>query len=138
MSEYNKPVPLATPFSEPFFHAARRHQLVALRCLSCGAYRLAERATCPKCWSDGYEWVGVSGRGRVYSYVLMHQQLHPGFAEEIPYNVALIDLDEGPRLVSNIVDCPNEEVRVGMAVEVVFDDVTPDVTMVRFRPHRPR
>jgi len=134
MSEYSKPIPQPTPLSEPFFQGAKRHELVVMRCRSCGRHRLAERAACSECWSDEYEWVKASGRGRIYSYVVMHQRLHPGFEDVIPYNVAVIDLEEGPRMVSNVVGCRNDQLRVGLRVEAVFDDITPDVTLVRFQP----
>ena len=134
MTEYKKPIPLPGPMSQPFFDGAKRHELLVMRCRACGTHRLTERSTCPECWSEEYEWVRASGRGKVYTYVLMHQQLHPGFADEIPYNVAVIELEEGPRLVSNIVECPNEGLRVDMPVEAVFDDISDEVTLVRFRP----
>jgi len=134
MSEYAKPLPVPSPISRPFFEAVKRHELVVMRCRACGTCRLIERETCPECWSNDYEWVRASGRGSVYSFVVMHQRLHPAFAGDIPYNVALIDLEEGPRLVSNIVGCPNEALKVSMAVEVVFDDVSDELTLPRFRP----
>jgi len=134
MTEYNKPVPLPGPISEPFFEGAKRHELMLMRCSSCGVYRLAERPSCPECWSDDYEWVKGSGRGSIYSYVIMHQQLHPAFADDIPYNVAVVELEEGPRMVSNIIGCGNEELHVGQPVEVVFDNITEDCTIPRFRP----
>jgi hypothetical protein len=134
MSDYKKPVPLPGPISQPFFDGTKRHELMLIRCSSCGAHRLAERPSCPECWSDDYEWVRGSGRGTVYTYAIMHQQLHPGFADEIPYNVAVIELEEGPRIVSNVVECENANLHVGLPVEVVFDDITEECTLLRFRP----
>jgi uncharacterized OB-fold protein len=80
------------------------------------------------------EWVTVTGRGRLYTWVVVYQRYHPGFAQETPYNVAIVELDEGPRLVTNIIGCQNEALRIGMEVEVTFDDVTDEITLPRFRP----
>ena len=80
------------------------------------------------------EWSSVSGRGRVYTWTIFHQLYHPGFQNDVPYNVAVIKLDEGPQLVSNVVGCRNEDIKLDMPVEVVFDDVTDEVTLPKFRP----
>jgi hypothetical protein len=79
------------------------------------------------------EWVRVSGRGRVYTWVVIHQRYHPGFAGELPYNVAIVELEEGPRLITNIVGCKNEDLRIGMEVEVIFDDATDEITLPKFK-----
>jgi uncharacterized OB-fold protein len=105
-----------------------------LRCAQCGQHRLPGRERCADCWSTESEWVEASGRGKLYTFGIMHQQYHPSFADAIPYNFALVELEEGPRLVTNIVDCPNEELRVDMPVEAVFDDVSEETTLVRFGP----
>ncbi len=133
-TDYPKPLPTPGPVSQPFFDAVRRHKLLIMRCRSCGAPRLSEHVHCPECWSDDYQWVEASGRGKMYSFVVMHQMLHPGFAQDIPYNVALVDLDEGPRILSNVVGCSNEELAVNMRIEAVFDDVTDNATLLRFQP----
>ena len=78
----------------------------------------------------------MSGRGEVFSFNIMHQVYHPGFAAEVPYAVVVIQLDGGPRLLSNLVDCAPGDIRIGMPVEVVFDDVTAEVTLPKFRPRR--
>ncbi|HKZ55019.1 MAG TPA: OB-fold domain-containing protein [Anaerolineales bacterium] len=80
------------------------------------------------------DWVRVSGKGFVYTFAVYHQLYHPAWAKDIPYNVAWIKLDEGPLLLSNVIGCPNDEITVGLRVEVVFDDVTDEVTLPRFRP----
>jgi uncharacterized OB-fold protein len=79
-------------------------------------------------------WVKVSGRGKLYTWTIIHQRYHPGFTEEVPYNVAIVELDDGPRLFTNIVGCENEDLHVGMEVEVVFDDVTEEISLPRFKP----
>ena len=137
MPEYTKPIPMADEESKPFFEGARRHELMLMRCRNCGAWRLPSRPRCPDCWSTDTEWARASGRGTLYSFGIMHQKMHPAFADEVPYQFAIVELEEGPRLVSNIVDCPNEELRVDMPIEAVFDDVSEETTLVRFRPVQP-
>ena len=129
-----KPLPQVSPEMGPFFEAAHRHQLVVQRCAGCGALRFPARSICSACLSREATWVPVSGRGTVFSFAIMHQAVHPGFAAETPYAVVVIQLDEGPRLLSNLVDCPPADVCIGRPVEVVFDDVTPEVTLPKFRP----
>jgi hypothetical protein len=80
------------------------------------------------------QWVKVSGKGTVYSFTIAQQATHHAFAEEVPYVIAIVELAEGPHLTTNIVGCKPEEVRVGMPVVVAFDDVTPEQTLVKFRP----
>jgi uncharacterized OB-fold protein len=120
----------------PFFAAAKRHELVVQRCRGCGLHRFPARDQCSSCLARESDWVRSAGRGTVFSFAVMHQVYHPGFADEVPYAVVVIELDEGARLISNLVDCPVHDVRVGMPVEVVFDDVAPDVTLPKFRPVR--
>jgi uncharacterized OB-fold protein len=129
-----KPLPQISPEMAPFFDAARRHELVVQRCAGCGTLRFPARTICSTCLSREASWVPMSGRGTVFSFVIMHQAIHPGFAAETPYAVVVIQLDEGARLLSNLVDCPTADVEIGMPVEVVFDDLTPEVTLPKFRP----
>ena len=129
-----KPLPQISPEMAPFFDAARRHELVVQRCAGCGTLRFPARTICSTCLSREASWVRVSGRGTVFSFVIMHQAVHPGFAAETPYAVVVIQLDEGARLLSNLVDCATADVKIGMPVEVVFDELTPEVTLPKFRP----
>jgi len=133
MSEYKKQLPLITAVDKPFWEAAKRHELVAYRCLNCGAF-YSQPTDCVACDKPKMDWVKVSGKGQVYTFGIYHQLYHPAWKEDIPYNVAWIKLDEGPVLMSNIVGCKNENIYVGMPVEVVFDDVTEEVTLPKFKP----
>jgi uncharacterized OB-fold protein len=132
-----KPVPAITPELAPFFEAARRHQLVVQRCGGCGALRFPARPVCSACLSHESTWVPVSGRGKVFTLAIMHQAIDPGFAAEVPYAVVLVELDEGVRMITNVVDCPASEIEIGMPVEVVFEEVSPpgevQVTLPKFR-----
>ncbi len=136
MSEraYRKPVPRVDEESRGWWEALQRHELYVQRCRACGTTRLPPRAVCPACLSPDVEWVRASGRGTIYSFTVTHQNQVPGFREELPYVLAIVELAEGPRIMTNVVGCGPDAVRIGMPVEVVFDDVTPEVTLAKFRP----
>jgi len=127
-----RPLPAVTREMAPFWDAARRHQLVVQRCEDCGALRFPAREVCSRCLSRRAGWQPVSGRGTVFSVAVMHQANHPAFAAEVPYAVVVVELEEGVRIVSSIVDVPAREIPIGLPVEVVFDDVTPEITLPRF------
>jgi uncharacterized OB-fold protein len=130
---YRKPLPRIDEESRGFWEALARHELYVQRCRACGTTRYYPRAVCPQCLSSDTAWVRCSGRGRVYSFTVTHQNQAPGFRDELPYVLAIVELDEGVRMMTNIVDTTPEQVRIGMEVEVVFDDVTPEVTLAKFR-----
>jgi len=132
--EYTLPVPVADEASAPFYEGAQQGKLMLVRCTQCGTWRLPGRERCHNCLSTESEWAQASGRGKLYTFGIMHQQYHPAFAGVIPYNYAFVELEEGPRLVTNIVDCANEDLRTDMPVEAVFDPVSDETTLVRFRP----
>ena len=127
------PLPAPGGPDAPFWEAARRGELRVQRCLDCGAHRFPAGRWCPA-WRGGRsEWARVSGRGTVESFCVCHKPYFPGLP--VPYNVAVVRLAEGARLFSNVVGVPPDgRIAVGMAVEVTFDAVTPEVTLVRFRP----
>lgn len=127
------PIPQADDESAPFYQGARERKLMLMRCRDCGAWRLPSRPRCPDCWSTATEWAQASGRGTLYSFGIMHQKF-PGFEDDVPYNYAVVELEEGPRIVTNIVGADNAALRCDMPVVAVFDDVSDDTTLVRFRP----
>ena len=134
--KYELPIPVADDASEPFYAGAKEGRLMLVRCTRCDRHRLPGRERCADCWSTEAEWVQASGLGKLYSFGVMHQQYHPAFAGVIPYNYAMVELEEGPRLVTNVVDCPDDDLRIDMPVEAVFDAVSDETTLVRFRPRR--
>jgi len=89
---------------------------------------------CPECHSLEFEWAPVSGRGTVYTYTIVTHPLHPHWTDKVPYNVVLVELEEGIRIVSNLVDCPNESIEIGMPVSVVFEDVSDEISLPFFKP----
>ncbi len=135
-TEYKKPLPRpANPeLTKPFWEAAKRHELVLPHCKKCGDFFFFPREVCPVCLSPELEYVQVSGKGRLHSFTVVHQPGNPAFNDDIPYIYAVIQLDEGPRMISNMVECSLEDAKVDMPVNAVFDDVTPEWTLVKFKP----
>lgn len=133
---YDKPLPPITAENAPYYESLRQHTMRLQCCGSCGSFRFPPSSHCPRCLSEQGEWTPVSGRGTVYSWIVMHQIYDPGFRGDAPYNVAVVELKEGPRLTSNITGCANTDIRIGMPVEVVYDDITDEVTLAKFRPCR--
>jgi uncharacterized OB-fold protein len=128
-----KPLPRVTPDNRPFWDACRAHRLHLPWCRDCGRPHLPPGPVCPFCFADALEWRRASGRGRISSWVLVHKDWFPAFRAELPYNVVQVELEEGPRLTANVVGVENERLAVGLPVEVVFDDVAPEMTLPRFR-----
>jgi hypothetical protein len=128
---YARPIPQADDESREFYDGARRHELMLMRCRACAGWRLPSRPRCPDCWSTDTEWARASGRGTLYSFGIMHQKF-PGFEADTPFQYAVVELAEGPRIVSNVVGVPPDELRVDMPLQAVFDDVSDDTTLVRF------
>lgn len=121
-----------------YFEEARRHRLVHQRCDDCGERIFYLRTVCPSCWSEQLSVHEASGRGVVHTFTTQHRPGHPAFAGRVPYTVVLVDLEEGPRVLADLVDCPPGEVHVGMPVRVVFDDVGEELTLPRFQPEPAR
>ncbi len=119
--------------AKPFWANLKEHRLTAQRCSSCSHFRFPPQALCPKCLSSEFEWAPLSGKGKIYSHVTYRRAWHPAYQDKVPYNVSLVELDEGVRMVSNVIDCKVEEVYTGMPVEVVYEDVG-DYTLPKFRP----
>jgi len=131
-----KPAPLPDDLSRPFFEGAVRGELMIQHCARCNTYLAPGSRFCTECWNEALAWVQASGRATLFTYGIMHQQYHPGFAGQLPYNIAVVQLDEGPRLNTNIVGMPNDQLRVGMQLEVTFEPVSDSVWLPKFRPRR--
>ena len=135
-TEYKKPLPrpISVELTRPFWEAAKRHELMMPRCTKCDHFHFYPREECPRCFSREIEWATVSGRGRLHSYTIVHQAANRVFQDDTPHVYAMVQLDEGPRMISNVVDCELDDLRVDMPLLAVFDDVTPEWTLVKFKP----
>jgi uncharacterized OB-fold protein len=128
------PVPENKALSAPFWEGAKRGELVIQRCRQCANFIDYPREQCPVCFSQDLEFQKVSGNGRVYAFTNVYQSQHPAFQDGTPYTFAIVQLDEGPRLATNIVDCRPEDVQCDMQVVATFEEASPDWTLVKFRP----
>ena len=127
-----KPQPHPSPETAPFWKAAANHRLELPQCDRCNRFWFPPSCLCPHCLSDRFHWQQTKGRGKVHSFAVFHRVYDPAFAGDIPYVVAVIELDEGPRILSNIVDVAPDNVRCGMPVTVKFDDVSADLAIPKF------
>ena len=133
MTEAVKPAPSLRHLAGEFYAHCRRHELRFQRCTRCLAWRHVPRQTCAKCGAWDWEWARSSGRGTVFTWTVVRRPMHPAFADDAPYAPCVIEMEEGVRIVSEVVDCAPDALRKGMAVEVVFDDLTPELTLPKFR-----
>ncbi|MBI3964616.1 MAG: Zn-ribbon domain-containing OB-fold protein [Chloroflexi bacterium] len=131
------PVPLPDYDSQPFWDGCREGKLLVQRCPACDHHRYPPRPMCPQCRALGGEWIEASGRGVVYSWIVAHHPVHPAVVDQVPYNVAIVELAEGPRMVSNVVDAAPEELRAGLPVEVIFEPLNDTITLPKFRKAGP-
>jgi len=134
---YDKPLPTPSPESRPFWDGAKAHRLMVQKCTGCARHWHPPSVLCPGCGGRDFSWVESSGKGRVFSFVTYHRLYNKGWKDELPYVVAVVELEEGARLLSNVIGIDPAEITCDMAVEVAFDDVTEDVTLPKFRPAHP-
>ena len=130
----SKPLPGIDEENRPFWEYCKKHELRVQKCGNCGTLRYPITSICPNCMSMDFEWAKMSGKGKVYSFAIIRRASHPAFANEIPYTVAIIQLDEGPRLESNVIGIDPQQVKVDMPVEVVFDDLSDEISLPKFKP----
>lgn len=133
----DKPLPQPEPVSKPYFDSLKAGAMQLQRC-GCGSFLFYPRVACPSCGSRELTWTAVSGRGKLHSFCVPHRHPNPAFQPDLPYVVALVDLDEGVRLMTTLVDVSPDPAQlmalVDKPVEIVYDAVTPEVTLPRFRP----
>ncbi|HAC17639.1 MAG TPA: hypothetical protein DDY93_14105 [Dehalococcoidia bacterium] len=131
-TQYQKPTPEINDENRAFWEGCRQGELRVQKCSNCGHIRHLSPA-CPQCLKAEHEWVAASGRGTVYSWIVVHQRYNRAFEEDLPYNVTIVELDEGPRMVTSLVDVENQDIKAGTPVEVVFDRVTEEITLPKFK-----
>ena len=134
--KYEKPLPARTPVSQEYWQALKRHELTIQKCRKCGKNIFYPREFCPDCLSEDLEWFKVSGKRKLHSYTVIHSTAYSEFRNELPIILGFVELEEGVHMVSNIVECKLQNLKVDMDVEVVFDDITKEFTLPRFRPSR--
>ncbi len=132
----NFPSPIPDFDAKEFWDGCNRGELLMQRCAACGKFRWLPQPMCPFCNSLKREWVKVSGRGKVYSYTIVTHPVHPAAVSRVPYNVAQVRLDEDPSLilVTNLVEIGNEDIRIDMPVQVVFEEHEAGVKLPKFKP----
>lgn len=129
-----KPLPRITPLDATHWEATTRGVLAVQRCTDCARWHWPAATRCPGCGADALVWEQAGGRGVVHTFTVIHAAGHPAFTGEVPYNVSVVELDEGPLMLTNVVDVANEDLVVGMPVEVIFEPVSPEMAIPRFRP----
>ena len=133
-TQYAKPLPEPSAVSAPFWEGLKAGELRLQRCAACSRYVFYPRSVCPYCLSDQLEWQTASGHGRVYSYTIVRRAMNPAFAQEVPYIFAIVELEEGPRVTTNLINCSPEEARVDMLVKAAYDSVTSEIALLKFEP----
>ncbi len=131
---YEKLLPAITPVNKEFWEAAKRQVLKIPQCPSCKKLFFPPVPLCPYCFAEPIGWTQVKGRGKVYTFTIVHRATVPAFQKDAPYVLAVIELDEGVRVPSNVVGCAPDAVRIGMPVRVVFEKATDEVTIPKFTP----
>lgn len=126
------PLPVPDEDSAPFWEYCREGELRAQRCTACGRLRHPPRPVCPQCGSTAVEWQLLSGRGRVFTYAVSHQAIHPALEGRVPFTTLVVELDEGLRFTSNLVE-GSPAIEIGTPVEVVFEPQNDEITLPRFR-----
>jgi len=128
-----KPLPVVTEENRPFWEGCRQGKLLLQYCDQCQQHQFYPRLYCMHCGSSNVRWISASGRGVIYSYTVIHQNKSPEFVQDTPYNVVVVQLAEGPRLMSTIVETDLAELRIDLPVTVVFDVVSEDIHLPRFK-----
>ena len=132
--EYMKPLPKLNADTKPFWDGCRNHELRFQRCAECGHVRWPPSILCPLCYSKEVEWIRASGKGTVFSFVVYHKAYHPAFEADLPYVVAIVELEEGPHFLTNIVGCDPRSVSCDMPVHVSWEDISEEFSLPKFRP----
>lgn len=133
MANYNKPLPQLTGYTGDWYAYVKKHELRFQRCTGCGRWRHVPREYCAKCGSDAFEWAKSSGRGKIFTWTTTVRPLHPAFVTDVPYSGVVVELEEGPRVMTCVTDVAPDDLAMDMPVQVWFDDVTDEVTLAKFK-----
>jgi uncharacterized protein len=130
-----RPLPLISHLSEPFWQAAHKHQLVLQKCRDCGSFQWYPKAWCVECGSTRLKWEKAKGLGTIYSFtIIQHAKANPTFSNYVPFAIVAVELDEGPRMYGRLLDYPIEKIRTGTRVKVVFEDLSESISLPQFAP----
>ena len=132
--EYTKPLPKVNADTKPFWDGCRNHELRFQKCTECGHVRWPPSIICPLCYSNKTEWIRASGKGEIFSFVVYHKAFHPAFEADLPYVVAIVELEEGLHFLTNIVGCDPGAMSCEMTVEVSWEDITEEFSLPKFKP----
>ncbi|MEQ8859619.1 MAG: OB-fold domain-containing protein [Pseudomonadales bacterium] len=132
--QLEKPLPLPTPVTRPFWDGLRERRISIQRCADCGSWVFYPRSRCHRCLSDRLAWHDVSGAATLYTFTIARQPTSPHFVDDVPQRLAVVELDEGVRMTSTLVNVADDDIRIGMRLKPVFDAVSDSVTMLRFEP----
>jgi len=127
-------IPKPTSYSKPFWEGTKRHELLIQECVNCGKRIYPPQPICPKCLSENFKWIKSSGKGKILTFTTIYAYGPSWTAELLPYTIIIVRLEEGINMMSHLIDCKPEEVKCEMEVEVVFEDVTEEFTIPKFRP----
>jgi len=134
-TEYRKFLPEGIPSSQmPFWESLKAKAVKVQRCDNCGAFLYIPKDICNKCHGDQLTWTPISGRGELYTYTVVRRAPTPAYQEEAPYSLAHVTMDEGFRMIAKLKGVAPEDVRIGMPVQITYEDVTPDWTLMDFEP----
>lgn len=129
----NRPLPAMEGLTKQFYEWCSRGELRFQRCSQCSTFRHLPRELCAACGSFDWEWARSGGKGTLFTYTIVARALHPAFAHAVPYAAAVLELEEGVRILGNVVDCPPDELRIGMPLRVDFEKQTDSITLPVFR-----
>lgn len=133
MAHVIPPLPGPSHDDAPYWEGLRRHELIIQECISCKEIQHPPKPSCGHCGSLEVGWRKGSGKGTVYSYTVVPQATHAAWRDQVPYNVVIVELEEDVRLISNLIGVDNEDIKIGSPVEIVYDDITEEITLPRFR-----
>lgn len=136
MTEYKKPLPLITDLSRVFYDGCKEHKLLYQQCRDCDEIVFFPKKICSGCMSRNLDWKESRGKGKIHSFTVTYDFAPPEFMDDVPYVLSIINMDEGFRIMSNIVECDFDELECDMPVEVLFEEVTPEITLPKFKPIR--
>jgi len=134
MADAKKPIPVPNEDSMEYWAGCREGRLMLQQCEACGHVRFYPRILCTACGKTDTRWIQASGKGTVYTYTVVHRAPSAAFKEDVPYVLALVELDEGPRMMTNLVDTGDRKLEIGMPVSVVFEKMSDEISVPKFKP----